>query len=129
MKNLLYMMINEKTRLVELEESLFKLVHEETDSLGSYSHTPLLQEKVHRSKQIELSNQIKEEEERSESAASAHQHAANTTPTVISTQYHMISNNLTSSSALCEVLPLDGEDSSQKNLIPDIITMEEETPD
>lgn len=38
-------MIKEETKFIELEEYLFRMVQEETDSLNSYSNTPNLKEK------------------------------------------------------------------------------------
>jgi hypothetical protein len=45
MKNILRMMLTSGTKFVELEEYLFRMVQEETDSLNSYSNTPNLKER------------------------------------------------------------------------------------
>ena len=45
MKNILKMMLNPETKFIELEEYLFRMVQEETDSFNSYSNTPNLKEK------------------------------------------------------------------------------------
>lgn len=39
-------MLNRSTRFVDLEEYLFKLVQEDTQSLNSYNHTPIIKEKA-----------------------------------------------------------------------------------
>ena len=39
-------MMNTRMKFVELEDYLFKLVQEDTDSLNSYSHTPIVKDKV-----------------------------------------------------------------------------------
>jgi len=46
MKSILRIMLNPSTRFVDLEEYLFKLVQEDTESLNSYSHTPIIKEKA-----------------------------------------------------------------------------------
>jgi hypothetical protein len=42
MKNILRIMLNPSTRFVDLEEYLFKLVQEDSESLNSYSNTPII---------------------------------------------------------------------------------------
>ena len=44
MKNILRLMTNTSTKFVELEEYLFRMVQEETDSLNSYTNTPNLKD-------------------------------------------------------------------------------------
>lgn len=39
-------MLNPATKFIELEEELFRMVQEETDSLNSYSNTPNIKEKT-----------------------------------------------------------------------------------
>lgn len=45
MKNILKIMLNPSTRFIDLEEYLFKLVQEDTESLNSEAHTPIIKEK------------------------------------------------------------------------------------
>ena len=46
MKSILRTMLQPATRFVDLEEYLFKLVQEDTESLNSYSQTPVVREKA-----------------------------------------------------------------------------------
>jgi hypothetical protein len=68
MKNILRLMLNSNTKFLELEEYLFKLVQEETDSLNSYSNTPLLREKV--TKEANSYSRIPEESKEDDSLMS-----------------------------------------------------------
>lgn len=44
MKTILRLMLKTESKFIELEEYLFRMVQEETDSLNSYSNTPNLKE-------------------------------------------------------------------------------------